>query len=132
MEKELIKICGIALLCAAFLMITKELKSGYPWAVRAVGIIFIAGVLVINIGGLKNDIDGIFNLGATEYISVMLKSLGISFLVKVCSDICKDCGEGSLAFGVESAGKLCVVYMCLPLVADILGYAGKILSLGEA
>ena len=52
--------------------------------------------------------------------------------MKVCSDICKDCGEGSLAFGVESAGKLCVVYMCLPLVADILGYAGKILSLGEA
>ena len=132
MEKELFKICGIALLCVAFLVVTKELKGGYPWAVRAVGVILVASLLVINIDGLKNEMNTFLRLGsASEYIAIMLKCLGISFLVKTCSDICRDCGEGSLAFGIESAGKLCVIYMCLPLISDMLGYAEEILGMGE-
>lgn len=132
MEKELFKICGIALLCVAFLVVTKELKGGYPWAVRAVGVIFIGSLLVINIDGLKNELDTFLKLGnSSEYIAIMLKSLGISFLVKICSDICRDCGEGSLAFGIESAGKLCVIYMCLPLISDMLGCANEILDMGD-
>ena len=132
MEKELFKICGIALLCVAFLVVTKELKGGYPWAVRAVGVILIGSLLIINIDGIKNELDTFFRLGnSSEYITIMLKCLGISFLVKICSDICKDCGEGSLAFGIESAGKICVVYMCIPLISDILGYAEQILSMGD-
>jgi stage III sporulation protein AD len=132
MEKELFKICGIALLCVAFLVVTKELKGGYPWAVRAVGVILVASLLVINIDGLKNEMNTFLRLGsASEYIAIMLKCLGISFLVKICSDICRDCGEGSLAFGIESAGKLCVIYMCLPLISDMLGYAEEILGMGD-
>lgn len=132
MEKELLKICGLAILCVALLLIAKELRGGLPWAIRIAGVILIAGVLVLSLDGAKEGLNGLIDAeGISEYTAVMLKALGISFLVKICSDICRDCGEGSIAFGVESAGKLCIIYMCIPLISDIIGYAGEILDFGD-
>ena len=132
MENELLKICGIAILCVTLLLISRELKGSFLWAVRIVGIILIAGVLVLSLDGVRQELRIFTDLGSiSEYVTVMIKALGISFLVKICSDICRDCGEGSLAFGVESAGKVSIIYMCIPLISDIVRYAAEILDFGE-
>ena len=132
MENELLKICGIAILCVALLLISRELKGSFLWAIRVVGIILIMGVLTLNIDGAGQELTLLTASGGiSEYAAVMLKALGISLLVKICADICRDCGEGSLAFGVESAGKVSIIYMCIPLISDIMRYAAEILDFGD-
>ena len=132
MEAEFLKICGIAILCTTVILFLKELKTTVPWGIRVGGIVLIGSILVVSIDNISNELFSKLEMGEiSEYIGIMLKVLGISFLVKLCSDICRDCGEGSLAFGVESAGKICILYMSLPIISDILEYAEDILSLGD-
>ena len=44
--------------------------------------------------------------------------------------ICKDCGEGTVAGGIELGGKLAILLICIPLIGELIGYASEILSLG--
>ena len=132
MENQLIKICGIAILCVAVLLIIRELKINLSWSVRICGILLVGGVLALSIGGIWEDISTITNLPEiSEYTSVIFRALGVSLLARICADICRDCGEASIAFGVESAGKLCVLYMCIPVITDIITYSREVLRLGD-
>lgn len=129
---EFIKICGITVLCVAVIMIVKEVRGGFAGVLRISGIILISVVLIADIGDLRVGLGQILDMAdMNKYTSAMLKALGIAFLVKICSDICKDCGEANLAFGVESAGKICVLAMSLPFVQDIMEYAKEFLRLGD-
>ena len=50
-----------------------------------------------------------------EYLGILLKSLGICYLTSLAADICRDSGEGTLAVQVETAGKLALLLISLPL-----------------
>jgi stage III sporulation protein AD len=63
-------------------------------------------------------------------ISVMIKALGISLIGRICSDICKECGESGLALGVESAAGVVIFLLSLPILTEILAFASDILSRG--
>ena len=133
MEAQLIKICGAAILCVAVIVIMKELKAGIAWGVKIAGIVLIFGILAYGLGEAMEEFGVLWeSVYISEYISVMLKAFGIALLVKICSDICKDCGEGSLAFGIESAGKLCVLCACIPMIIKIIECVKDIFALGEA
>lgn len=132
MENILLKICGISVLCVAVILVIRELKGSLAWGIKVGGIILVAGMIVADAGGFLDRASAFLGESRiSEYTSVMLKALGVSFLVKICSDICRESGEGSIAFGVESAGKLCVLYMCLPFIKDVIKYAEEFLKLGD-
>lgn len=66
--------------------------------------------------------------GMDTYFSTMLKALAVSFCCKMCGDICRDCGENSLASKVELAGKAGIVIISLPMVESLLGVARDMLT----
>ena len=53
----------------------------------------------------------------------MLKALAISFCCRMSAEICRDCGEASLASRVEAAGKAGIVLLSLPIVKQLLEIA---------
>ena len=65
-----------------------------------------------------------------EYVEIILKGLGIVILTQICSDICKDSGEGTLAGNIETVGKLELLLLCIPLIEEILGTAERLLEMG--
>lgn len=71
----------------------------------------------------------IFRGSTAGYLAVMLKGLGVALLTHVCSSICRDCGKGSLADGVELAGKLEILLLCFPLIIEIITTATTLLEL---
>ena len=68
--------------------------------------------------------------GASQYVEIILKGLGIVILTQICSDICKDSGEGTLAGHIETLGKLELLLLCIPLIEEILGTAERLLEMG--
>ena len=68
--------------------------------------------------------------GASEYIEIILKGLGIVILTQISSDICRDSGEGTLAGHIETVGKLELLLLCIPLIEEILATAEKLLGMG--
>lgn len=55
-----------------------------------------------------------------EYIQVILKMLGITYIAQFSSDICKDCGYGSLSTQIELFAKLSILALSMPILLALL------------
>ena len=133
---DLLRVCGVAILCSVCLLVMGRGSAGVASALRIGGGVLIFGSLLLILGknvevleGLFDVVDGSADLAARAF-SLMLKALGIAFISKFCSDVCRDCGEATLAGGVESVGRLAIISLSLPVVAEIIGYASAILQSG--
>lgn len=76
-------------------------------------------------GGLSQVFDTIASVSssvesAAEYIKLMMKVLGITLLTQFISDLCRDCGESALASQTETAAKIIVIVMILPLFETVI------------
>ena len=49
------------------------------------------------------------------YVATMLKGLGVAFISEICAGICRDFGKNTLADGVDLAGKLEIILLCVPM-----------------
>lgn len=130
MEGEILKICAVALLCAAMGAIVGRMASGMSAAVRIAGLALAFGGVVALIGTAVDlleafGIDG----GTAEYTSLMLRGLGITVLCRLCSDICRECGDAVMAGAVESAGKIGMIIIALPVAYDAVSIAAELTDL---
>ena len=66
-----------------------------------------------------NKITGYININA-EYISIILKMLGISYICEFSSNICKDAGYGAISSQIELAGRIAMVVMSLPVLFHVI------------
>ena len=128
--------CGIAVTCAAILSAVGKTFGAIGSAVRIGGSILIFGALTLLLGGGINEMRASLLFEAVEAgfsggaFSLMIKSLGIALVSKFCADVCRDCGESTLANGVESAGRIAMISLCIPLLAEVLEHASEILDTG--
>ena len=51
-----------------------------------------------------------------DYIAIILKITGISYICQMASQICSDAGEKSIGTRIEIAGKIVIAYTCMPLI----------------
>lgn len=61
--------------------------------------------------------------GFEKYMPYIFKSLSVGFIGHFCAEICKDAGEIAIASSLQSASKLTVVGLCMPLVGEIADIA---------
>ena len=66
--------------------------------------------------------------GMNEHATLLFKALGIAWLTQTCADLCRESGEGGAATGVELAGRIQLLLLCLPLLDQILEITKKLLS----
>lgn len=126
---EIFKICGIALLCAFMGALLGRALGGVSAVLRIAGLCAVLGGVVALAGEISEGSLSLLSVGAgAEYVSVMTKALGIALTVRICADVCRDCAENTLASAVESAGRLSMVLLALPL---ILRLAREAVALAE-
>lgn len=123
------KICGAGILCLMALLSIKNLREGYAPILRfAASLIFVGtavSMLMPAIGFMNTAIN---KSGFAEYGVVVMKALGISYLTQITAGICRDCGENSIAGGVEAVGRIELILLALPLFSEILTLAEGMLS----
>lgn len=54
-------------------------------------------------------------------LSIVFKTVGVSIVTRIASDVCKDAGQSSVASGVELVGSLTALYIALPLLETVVG-----------
>ncbi len=55
-----------------------------------------------------------------EYISILIKSLGVCYITQISVDICRENGSQSVASQIEIAGKLIILLMAIPVYSDLI------------
>ena len=65
----------------------------------------------------------------TEYIAVLLKSLGICYITQLAADTCRDAGESAIASKMELAGKITVMTLAVPYFTGMLQTVGELIRM---
>ena len=129
MSEVLLKVCAVAIVCVVAGGIVGAIRGELSVWIRIGGCALIFGFLTPRVWDTMSDaIVWLEQSGIESYAEVMLRSLGIALLTRICTDICRDCGQASVAGGVELAGKLSILVLCVPLIEEMIGYATEILQ----
>ncbi|MBR2354145.1 MAG: hypothetical protein IKA76_06580 [Clostridia bacterium] len=129
MESTLLRVVGVGILLSAVCLILKPIRGEWIPLIRIGGSVLVFGMLLSPLSDVLEELTSLVGGGAIEpYAQAMLRALGISLLCKIACDVCRDAGEGTLGFGVEMAGKLTILLLCVPLVRELLSYAAILLE----
>ena len=127
---EIFKIAAIGII-GAILSITLR---GYRPEVALFTGLGTSVVIIFLIAGKLEEIIGEFeriisNYGINpEYFKLLIKIIGISYITKFASDVCRDSGENAIASKIELAGKLTTVVFSLPVIEEFLNLVEKALT----
>ena len=133
----MLKAVGASLIALVALLILRGVGSGFTTLVKIGGVLLLFGIAFFEI---SHGIESIRSLVAEfieaesfvgRSITVMIKALGIALIGKVCADVCKECGEGGLAQGVETVAGALIFSLSVPILSGILEFAVDVLSRGS-
>jgi len=126
---EIIKIIGIGLIGVFFVVILKQYKPEFALYVSLICGLLIFMLSMDKFSAIVNLINDMSRLGGVNYqfLSILLKITGISFLSEFAVSISKDCGETAIASKIELGGKVLIVAMSIPIITALLESIIKIL-----
>ena len=131
-----LRACGIGIITAICIVVVGQFSGGYAVALRIGGAVILFGLLLLILGDSADAIQELIawveeSEGALGAASTMLKALGIALLSRLCGDICRDCGEGTIASAVESVGRIAIFALSIPIMLEIIGVAKEMLRMIE-
>ena len=127
---NMITIVGIAVLAAAFSVILKPKNPEYALALSLVSGVLILGMILAAAQPLFDRMRSLLDASGTKaaYVQILFKSLGLCFITQIACDACRDLGETAIATKVETAGKIAVLIISLPLFEEIPKIAGQLIG----
>lgn len=55
-----------------------------------------------------------------DYLTLLLKVTGISYIIELATNICKDAGNSAVASKVEMLGKISIVVLTIPILTSVI------------
>lgn len=118
------------MVAAVIAVLLKQHKPEYAVILSiGAGILIITMILSAIIPAL-GEINSLINLSGIheEYAKIIIKSLGICFITQFAADTCRDANETALASKIETAGKIAVLLISLPMFKNIADLAVRLIE----
>lgn len=118
---ELLKVVLLGIIISIMAVFLKSIKSEYSVLCVIVGsIILIAYIInaltdVFAFFGTVVDKTGVDK----DLFGVLLKIIGVGYLVEFSAGICVDTGNSSIASKVQIAGKILIFLLSLPIIKNL-------------
>jgi len=114
-----------ALLGILTIMIAMAMKQGraeFATFVSFTGSILIAWIAVRLLEGITGSFVRLEKLLSVdmEYITLLLKMMGVTYLSEFSSSLCRDAGYSAVAGQIELVGKLTILTIGMPIVLTLL------------
>lgn len=124
--KEMIEICGIALITAVCALGLKKYAPETSVLLAITGGAFILIRVLSRVSPIIEQISSLTSNG--EYAEILVKTLGICVICQFVSETCKDAGQGALASKVEFSSRVAVIITAMPLFRNILNTAMELMK----
>lgn len=128
---EIFQLVGIAFITAVAALLLKGTKPELAFAVTIAGSI----ILLLFTFELFRDSISIFSKIAeatgiqSSMVKILLKMVGIGYLVEFSAGILNDFGQNSVADKLVFCGKVVVLILAVPILESILTLIGQLLGL---
>ena len=128
---NIFSIIGIGLASAAIATVLRQYNKEYGLYISLGATVVIMSVILYSLEPVFSFINELTDVSDinTEYISVLIKSLAICYMIGIASDSCKDCGETAIASRIDFAGKIALLLITIPLFEAILDIIKELLNI---
>ena len=125
------KIVAIGIITCIASMIIKPIRSDFSVMIAIIGGVIILFMIINYLTGIFSVFTNLISLtGLSSNIYVLLlKVIGIGYLIEFASGICSDTGNTSLGDKILFCGKIIIMSMALPIVIQIIEIIMEILPL---
>ena len=126
---DIIKIIGIGLIALIIIVIIKQYRPEFALYASLMAGVLIIMLILDKMGAIIGLLTNLANKTAinNEFLILLIKITGITFLTEFAVSICKDTGETAVASKVDLGGKVIIISMSIPIIASLLETIIKIL-----
>lgn len=119
---NIIQVVVIALIATIMIILLKQYKPEFSLLISLVTCFFIFAFSFEKIETLISLIENMITKSGVkkEFFEILIKALGISYLIDFASNLCIDAGEKAIASKIEFAGKLIITTMAVPIITTLL------------
>ena len=126
---NIIAICGFCVVSACIIATVRVIRPELASLAVAVAGVLVMAYAVEAVSPFIIFVKEVASeQGIESYFTLMLKALAISFCAKISAEICRDCGETTLATRVEFVGKAGIILISLPIVKQLFSIAKDMLG----
>lgn len=118
----MIKITGIILSALILSILLKKKNSEFSFLIVLAAVVIIFSMTANDLVSVISRILELTDkVGIVKpYVSLMLKILGVTLLSQFVSDLCLDIGENALAFQTQTASKIFILILSLPIFEALI------------
>lgn len=118
-------IIKIGIFAVLGVLLALQFKSTKPEYATFIGItlgIFIFGYALNQLGVMLGSLYWLKEVfeGSQEYLAILIKIIGITYICEFSSAICKDAGFSTVAEQIEVIGKLAIMFAGMPILLALL------------
>jgi stage III sporulation protein AD len=118
------KLCGLAITAAMLIALLRKWNAELAVFLKIAAGIVAATACIGAAMPIVEYVRELAELGAQGEIltaaELMLRVLAVATVTYICANICRDCGETTLASYLELGGKIEIVLLSLPLIKEIV------------
>ena len=119
---EVIKIVGVSIFSVIMIIILKKYR---PEMALVLSIITGIGIMLYAISKMSSVINVLNDLVSksgvnTDFLLIIIKVIGIAYIVEFGKNVCIDAGQSSIATKLEMAGKVIIVVLTIPLISSLV------------
>lgn len=125
---EVMKVALFGIVAVILILVLRSFRSDWAMLLSLTAGVLIALYLVRFLVDLSKVLQTWENYlqGVSEYMSVLWKALGITYLCEFAGNLCRDSGNSLIAGQIELCGKVAVMLLGMPvlwmLLQTITGY----------
>ena len=126
---EIVKIVVAAILIVFVVTIIKQIKPELAVAIMVIGSVVLILYILSFFSPIVVTIEKIINSTGLnkEMFVVLLKIIGIGYLVEFCADICNDSGNSAIANKVVLGGKIFILILAIPIISELFNIIVELL-----
>lgn len=119
---DIFKIIGIGLAGGVLSMAVKQYRKEYALLVALATVTVILFMTLDTLSAALREIEFITEKSGvdTRYFTAVIKVVGVAYITQFGAEILRDGGENAIALKVELAGKVFILGLTLPIVAEFL------------
>jgi stage III sporulation protein AD len=126
---EILQIVGLGVIATVIILVLKAQRPEI-----AIQISIMTGIVVfILLAGKLSAIVELLNKYAEKaeinmnYLTILLKIIGIAYIAEFGAEVCRDAGETSVASKIELAGKVAIIVLAVPIITSLLELVVRIM-----
>ena len=123
---DFLHICVYMLLVAAISLILKNFGFKGAPLICALSLICMAIPAFERLKDIEAPIGNLVHYEAERYVKAAAKVVGIGYLSGICSDVCKEIGEGGIGKCISIIAKLELIAVSVPFVKEIFEFASSL------